>query len=552
MGVTEEEESHYLGSGAVAQLASVSLDARIEQRNADALPYRQVADPRYPAYFLKNPSRVYGLSNAAYVAEKGYTEVLAIIKAEDESLPDKLIQHFMNRTLPALPILNHVRLEASLRGWQGVGMFPSALLVGIFAHSAVYEPCLRRHQKRFWSILLHVLDNEYRQPRLQTLQLEIFNLAGRPIINPGGNHLGICRAVGAVQLLGLHRDSSNWKLPKWERSLRKRIWWALYVHDKWNSYTYGRPVNIEGERSNIPPLTFEDDDWGKTRPPDKVGEISCFIALCRLSVILENLLPLLLDRDGQPRPHSLDRSLLRHSAKELDTVYRDLPEDLVFSPADATSSRRPGCRECVLFRSMLTPTTGSLQLTHCGIALLICRLGLEREEFTSLPHLAHGNKHALGVIDGLASLIDCLGAHDYQCYWSPWSAYQLSNAVTLLLQQSIRIHQHPVLPHERQHQAEFERHRQQSLDDTFAVLGRLVTVIQVAADRGFEVADAALPRIKSLIKSMSPIPGIDGVQALVAEPAMPAVPEFPSVDIEPTHDILALFDWLNGDMTSVF
>lgn len=85
-----EEESHYLGSGAVAQIASVSLDSRFEQ---DArVPYRQVADPRYPAYFLNNPSRVYGLSNAAFVAERAYEEVLARVRRIDPNLPERLIQ----------------------------------------------------------------------------------------------------------------------------------------------------------------------------------------------------------------------------------------------------------------------------------------------------------------------------------------------------------------------------------------------------------------------------------------------------------------------------
>lgn len=85
-----EEESHYLGAGAVAQIASVSLDSRFEQ---DArVPYRQVADPRYPAFFLNNPSRVYGLSNAAFVAERAYEEVLGRLTRIDPSLPDRLIQ----------------------------------------------------------------------------------------------------------------------------------------------------------------------------------------------------------------------------------------------------------------------------------------------------------------------------------------------------------------------------------------------------------------------------------------------------------------------------
>lgn len=138
----------------------------------------------------------------------------------------------MTQTVYALPILNRGRLEASLQGRHGAA-FPYAILVGIFASSAIYEPVLRRDWKDIWGICVNMIDNEYRSARLQTLQVEILHLAGRPISNPGGNHLAICRAVGAMQLLGLHRDPSRWKLPKWERSLRKRLWWSLYVLDKW-------------------------------------------------------------------------------------------------------------------------------------------------------------------------------------------------------------------------------------------------------------------------------------------------------------------------------
>lgn len=157
-----------------------------------------------------------------------------------------------------------------------------------------------------------------------------------------------------MQLLGLHRDSSRWKLPKWERSLRKRLWWALYIDDKWNSYTYGRPVNIEGARSTIPPLSLDDDDWGKHGPPEKSADISCFIALSRLSVILESLLPLLLDRDGGTRRYGMERSVLVTAATDLEAVYRDLPKDLEFNPQNADYPARPGCRELKLSWTQLT------------------------------------------------------------------------------------------------------------------------------------------------------------------------------------------------------
>lgn len=109
-----------------------------------------------------------------------------------------------------------------------------------------------------------------------------------------------------------------------------------------NAYTYGRPVNIEATRSSIPTLSFEDGDAGGATTP-KESEIAVFIAMCRLSSVLEGLLPLVLDRDVFPRRQNLDRSLLRHAASDLEMLYRDLPDDLLFDPTQ--SSPRPGSRK---------------------------------------------------------------------------------------------------------------------------------------------------------------------------------------------------------------
>lgn len=89
--------------------------------------------------------------------------------------------------------MNRARFEASLHGWKDGGTFPAALLVGIFAHSAVYEPSLAKHYKDLWQTVLHMVDNEYRQARLQTIQLEILCFSGWPVHWAGGNHIGICR-----------------------------------------------------------------------------------------------------------------------------------------------------------------------------------------------------------------------------------------------------------------------------------------------------------------------------------------------------------------------
>jgi hypothetical protein len=60
-----------------------------------------------------------------------------------------------------------------------------------------------------------------------------------------------------AQDLGLNRSSDKWRLPKSEIETRKRVWWAVYIADKWNSAATGKPVAIFDEVSSPTYSTFE-------------------------------------------------------------------------------------------------------------------------------------------------------------------------------------------------------------------------------------------------------------------------------------------------------
>ena len=60
--------------------------------------------------------------------------------------------------------------------------------------------------------------------------------------------------VALGQDIGLHLDCSDWSIPLWERRLRKRLAWALYMQDKWSALMHGRPSHIY------------DADWAVSQP----------------------------------------------------------------------------------------------------------------------------------------------------------------------------------------------------------------------------------------------------------------------------------------------
>ncbi|KAL4955320.1 hypothetical protein BDW69DRAFT_204641 [Aspergillus filifer] len=65
--------------------------------------------------------------------------------------------------------------------------------------------------------------------------------------------------------LGIHVDCSDWSVPEWEKSLRRRLAWALYTHDKWGAIVHGRPSLIPTQIDNH---DFGDWDVGPCTPAD--------------------------------------------------------------------------------------------------------------------------------------------------------------------------------------------------------------------------------------------------------------------------------------------
>lgn len=65
--------------------------------------------------------------------------------------------------------------------------------------------------------------------------------------------------VSLVQGLGLSADCSNWGgLSSWEKRLRRRLWWAVYVADKWSFVSAGLSSHIKNEDFDVMPLTIRD------------------------------------------------------------------------------------------------------------------------------------------------------------------------------------------------------------------------------------------------------------------------------------------------------
>jgi hypothetical protein len=64
--------------------------------------------------------------------------------------------------------------------------------------------------------------------------------------------------VGLATSLGLHLDCRRWGIPAWEKRLRRRLWWAIFVEDTWRSFLSGRPPTICAEEFDLTELDETD------------------------------------------------------------------------------------------------------------------------------------------------------------------------------------------------------------------------------------------------------------------------------------------------------
>lgn len=160
---------------------------------------------------------------------------------------------------PSYPIIQkHLFVE---RYRNGDRSFSPALLAGMYILALnwwSFNPKLASYSKpdaaRLEAIAMKALTVTMERPKLSTVQAGLLLLQ-----RPEADSWSVTTQLVAIgQELGLHLDCTSWSVPLWERGLRKRIAWALYMQDKWSSLIHGRPSHIFNANWAVKPITEED------------------------------------------------------------------------------------------------------------------------------------------------------------------------------------------------------------------------------------------------------------------------------------------------------
>lgn len=170
-----------------------------------------------------------------------------------------LIDIYFRIVHPSFPIIQkHVFLERFHTSGQNVS---PPLIAGMYILALnwwSHDPELAQHQRPDISALDAIasktLAAAMQRPKLSTVQAGLLLLQ-----RPEADSWSLTTQLVAIgQELGLHLDSSAWSIPLWERGLRQRIAWALYMQDKWSSLIHGRPSHIFGANWAVKDMSQDD------------------------------------------------------------------------------------------------------------------------------------------------------------------------------------------------------------------------------------------------------------------------------------------------------
>ena len=182
---------------------------------------------------------------------------------------EKLIDIYFGNLHPSYPI---IQKRAFLdRHNHGDRQFNPPLLAAMYLLATQWwdmDPELRHHPKpdvaKLEYIAITSLTISMQRPKISAVQAGLLLLQR----SKSSTWTLTVQLVALGQDIGLHLDCSEWNIPPWERRLRKKLAWALYMQDKWSALMHGRPSHINAVDWSVPPPIHEDFDESTTTAPE--------------------------------------------------------------------------------------------------------------------------------------------------------------------------------------------------------------------------------------------------------------------------------------------
>lgn len=207
-----------------------------------------------------------------------------------------LVDKFFEKVHPVFPILMEDPFRETYRSRKGLSpLLLSSLYVLALKFvdpTSTSQTARRPDVGRLENTALRLLNESLPHPSMATIQAGLLLMEKSSLATAALN----AQLVTAGFELGLHQDCGSWRLETWEKGLRKRMAWALFMQDKWSSLVNGRPSHIFAFNWTVKDLVEQDfTDAFHTEPDEEDSVAHGPLHFCHM-VALTTILSDILDR----------------------------------------------------------------------------------------------------------------------------------------------------------------------------------------------------------------------------------------------------------------
>ncbi|KAH8682589.1 fungal-specific transcription factor domain-containing protein [Xylariales sp. PMI_506] len=240
-----------------------------------------------------------------------------------------------------------------------------------------------------------------------------------------------CSALAIAESLGLNLDPSDWRLPRKEVMLRRRLWWLTYIQHIWEAIVIGRPSHLNDANWDVSKLTtadFEGDELSDPELRDTViRQIPICLAQCELSIIAADILKEFYTLKAVRESASLGALLNR--AQPLRARIESWRQTLPFLAKPAAELDEEELEE-----------GGCLRLSHLTLETLIFRALLRPLVIQAVPAAERSREPVSTIFENCftcakvgTEMVSALRARHFATFWPPYVRYHMCYISSFIL-----------------------------------------------------------------------------------------------------------------------
>ncbi|QLL34176.1 hypothetical protein HG536_0G00330 [Torulaspora globosa] len=209
--------------------------------------------------------------NAQFILRDNFNQKLYIKQEQEIDLVERmiyphgriLVDIFFKFVHPYFPILHEkVFLEKYSRSYRELTAPLLASIYSLALQRWDFHPKLIGFPKpdvteQLNEIAYRTFFDMIERPKLSMVQTGLLILRCRS--ECANNWVINCAVVALAEELGLNVDCQDWRLPKWERGLRRRLAWAVWTQDKWTALNESRHSHLILGRNWLVKMLKEED-----------------------------------------------------------------------------------------------------------------------------------------------------------------------------------------------------------------------------------------------------------------------------------------------------